>query len=173
MVNSMFEVGDYIVYGVNGVCKVEKVGPMETYSGDKNKLYYSLIPIYLTGSRIITPIDNQKVNMRHVISKEEANSLIKDMESCNEPIWIHDDRQREQLYKKAIKESDCKQLIKMIKALYLRRQLRIAEGKKSTAFDEKYSKLAEECLYGEFAIALDMEKNQVSDYISRCLNIAE
>ena len=45
-------------------------------------------------------------------------------------------------------------------------QSRIAEGKKITASDEKYFHLAEERLYGEFAIILGIERDQVREFIS-------
>lgn len=164
----MFEVGTYIVYGLNGVCKVEKIGPMESSSDLSEKLYYTLIPVYVTGSKIITPVDNNKVKMRPVMTRPEVMELINHIKEC-EPLWIQDDREREAIYKNAIKENNSMDLIRMIKALYLRKQSRLAEGKKATASDEKYFKLAEESLYGEFAVALEMEKNDVFDYITCCL----
>ena len=41
----------------------------------------------------------------------------------------------------------------------------IAEGKKVTAFDSKYYHIAEDSLYGELAISLEIEKDEVKDYI--------
>ena len=38
---------------------------------------------------------------------------------------------------------------------------------KNTARDELYLKLAEDFLYGEFAAALDVEKDEVEDLIGR------
>lgn len=165
----MFEVGDYIVYGLNGVCKVEKVGQIESSSGLSEKLYYTLLPVYVSGSRIITPVDNKKVKMRPIITKPEVMDLINNMKQC-EPLWIEDDREREETYKQAIKDSNSLALIRMINALYLRRESRLSEGKKATVSDEKYFKLAEESLYGEFAIALDMDRKDVNEYINFCIN---
>ena len=45
-------------------------------------------------------------------------------------------------------------------------QERIAEGKKVTASDERYFHMAEESLYGEFAIALGIEREEVKDFIA-------
>lgn len=164
----MFEVGDYIVYGLNGVCKVEEVGPMESSSDLSEKLYYTLLPVYILGSRIITPVDNKKVKMRPIITKPEVMELINNMKQC-EPLWIDADREREEIYRQAIKDTNSFALIRMIKALYLRKESRLAQGKKATASDEKYFKLAEESLYGEFAIALDMDRKDVNEYINFCL----
>lgn len=41
----------------------------------------------------------------------------------------------------------------------------MAAGKKVTTGDEKYLHLAESNLYGELAVALDMEQEQVKQFI--------
>ena len=53
----------------------------------------------------------------------------------------------------------------MIKCIYDRKQLRLSEGKKITATDEKYMHMAEDALYLELGTALNMEKGQVVEYI--------
>ena len=53
----------------------------------------------------------------------------------------------------------------MIKALYLRRQDRTRQGKKMTDLDERYFKTAEENLYSELALSLEMPREKVVDYI--------
>ena len=53
----------------------------------------------------------------------------------------------------------------MIKCIYFRKQIRLSEGKKVTAIDEKYMHMAEESLYWELGTALDIPKEQVLDYI--------
>ena len=65
-----------------------------------------------------------------------------------------------------MRKCDCRELIRIIKTIYYRMQSRIAEGKKITASDEKYFHLAEDRLYGEFAIILGMERDQVRDFIT-------
>lgn len=48
---------------------------------------------------------------------------------------------------------------------YHRKQLRISEGKKMTATDERYMHIAEDALYLELGTALNMDKEQVFEYI--------
>ena len=43
---------------------------------------------------------------------------------------------------------------------------RQSEGKKMTAADMKYIHIAEESLCGELAISLDMDKDEVKNYIA-------
>ena len=41
----MFEVGALVVYGSDGVCRVEKVGPLEMQGAQKGVDYYTLSPL--------------------------------------------------------------------------------------------------------------------------------
>ncbi|MDD2568140.1 MAG: CarD family transcriptional regulator [Clostridia bacterium] len=41
----MYQIGDLIVYGRNGVCRVENIGVLDVPSINKNQLYYTLSPI--------------------------------------------------------------------------------------------------------------------------------
>ncbi|SHK27301.1 transcriptional regulator, CarD family [Clostridium cavendishii DSM 21758] len=160
----MFKINDYVVYGGNGVCKVLGIGTPSINGADKERQYYRLKPIYENGSIIYTPVDNEKVVMRRIISKEEAKALINNITSM-EVLYFEDDKMRQEKYKEVMHTYDCMELIKIIKTSYLRKEERLAEGKRNTATDDKYLKMAEECLYGEFAIALDMPKDQVKDFI--------
>jgi len=161
----MFEIGDYIIYGSQGVCKVENIGPMNMGGIKTERLYYTLLPIYISGSKVYTPIDNEKVILRAVISKDEAMQLLKEIPKL-EQIDVTDEKSREQLYKDALASCDCRELVKIIKTLYLRKKERLEDGKKVTAVDERYFKMAEDSLYGELAIALGMERDEVETYIT-------
>ncbi len=160
----MFEVGEYIVYGSNGVCRVENIGPMELAGVSRDRLYYTLIPNGQKDGKIYTPVDNEKVVMRRVLSEEEARALIDEIKDMD-TIWVSDEKRRENIYKEVIHQCDSREWVKIIKTLYLRKRSRIAEGKKVTAVDERYLKIAEENLYGELAVALRMEKDGMADYI--------
>lgn len=168
----MFQVGDYIIYGMNGVCKVEEIGPMDLSGIDSDKLYYTLSPLYTKGSRVFTPVDNRKVVMRPVISKTDVCKLIdemKDMELIDEK----DDKRREAAYKEALKSCDCQEWIRIINTVKLRKEERLSQGKKMSACDERYLKQAQDSLFGEFALSLGLEKSEVEDYIEHRLSLKE
>ncbi len=156
----MIDVGDYIIYGINGVCKVENVGAVDVDGIPKDKMYYTLIPVYSKGNKIFTPMDNSKVFMRPVISKGEAWRLIEDIKDL-ETLLVIDDRRSEEAYKETLKKCDCREMAKLVKTLYLIRQSRIALGKKTTAGVDKHLIMAKESLFGELAISLEMDKNKV------------
>ncbi|MDE5779016.1 MAG: CarD family transcriptional regulator [Lachnospiraceae bacterium] len=168
----MYQVGDYIIYGMNGVCKVEEIGPMNLSGIDSDKLYYTLSPLYTKGSRVFTPVDNQKVVMRPVISKTDVCKLIDEMKDM-ELIEEKDDKRREAAYKEALKSCDCKEWIRIINSVKLRKEERLSQGKKMSACDERYLKQAQDSLFGEFALSLELEKSEVEDYIEHRLSLKE
>jgi CarD family transcriptional regulator len=147
------------------VCEVKEISKKTISSMIGEKLYYTLAPVYVKGSTIYSPVDNKKVTIRPVLTKNEAEELIDNMPQIKLLEQV-DEKKRELIYKDAIKSCDCKELIKIIKTLYKRRQDRIEDGKKFTAVDERYFNQAKGCLYGEIAIALDMKMDDVEDYIT-------
>lgn len=160
----MFEVGDYIIYGNNGVCRVDAIGPMNMAGVSKERPYYTLIPIYEKNSRLFTPVDNEKVIMRSVISKEEAYILLEEIKNIDY-LWIQDEKRREESYKEAFRKCDCRELVKIIKTIYIHKEERKAEGKKLPASDDRYFQIAEESLYGELAISFDMDREKVKEFV--------
>lgn len=165
----MFDIGDYVVYGHNGICQVEDITNPGFSGVDKEKKYYVLQPLHTKGSKIYSPVDNKKVLMRSVMSGEEAEKLIEEIPII-EVLWIGNEKMREESYKAAMLTCEPVEWVKIIKTLYLRGKDRIRQGKKITATDERYLKLAEESLYSELAFALNREKDEMEDYITRRIN---
>ncbi len=161
----MFRVGDLVQYGNSGVCQVQEI-VSEGISSVKDKLFYLLIPLGSKGSKIYTPVDNEKVVMRKIMTPDEIDSLVSRIADIPE-LGIPDERSREQQYKQAIHSGSCEEWIKIIKTLYLRKKKRAAQGKKITSTDERYMKSAEDRLYGEFSAALGKDREDVKSYISQ------
>lgn len=160
----MFKIGQQIIYGNTGVCIVDKIGPLDPASGMGDRVYYTLSPVYSKESTIYTPVDNQKIAMRPILTKEEAEALIAKIPEIEE-LWISDEKKREQDYKEALAKADCHELIRVIKTIYPRKQKRLAAGKKVTASDERYFNMSEDFLYKELAVSLDMDLEEVEKYV--------
>lgn len=159
----MFEKGEYIIYGNNGVCEVQDY--MQADKPDNHRIYYVLAPIRSKGSIIYSPVDNQKVFMRRVMTREEANELLRGIPEYEE-INIPEVRAQEQQYKEILQNCDCTDSIRLIKALYARKEQREAAGRKITAVDEKYLFLAKDSLLNELAIALEMNVDEVDKMLA-------
>ena len=158
----MFKVGDYVVYGNTGVCRIEDIGPLSIGSSDKD--YYTLVPVYGRNSRLYVVVDSDKVVIRPIMTKQESDALIDEMENID-TLWIGDEKKREEIYKETMKTCDCKAWVQILKTLYMRKMDRQAKGKKVTSSDERYLHLAEDNLYGELAFSLEMPKEKVGEFI--------
>ena len=161
---SLYKKGDYIVYDTTGVCLVKDITTIDLNDVPKDKLYYILEPVGTNGGKVITPVENNKSTMRYVLTKEEAYKLINDMKDLEE-LWVSDSKQREIKYKEALRTCDCREWVRMIKLLYMRREDRLHQGKKMTEMDERYMRKAKENLYGELSIPLGIPISEVEPFI--------
>ena len=162
---SVFEKGEYVVVGNKGVCAVEDVTTLNISGVDRKREYYILKPVYVQGSTVYVPVDSAKESMRRVLTREEAQQLIEDIPQIP-LITITNDKLLEQEYRGCMKTNCCEEWIKIIKTIYLRKQKRLEAGRKVTAIDAKYFRIAEDNLYGELAVALDIPRNEVETYIT-------
>lgn len=160
----MFKIGDYVAHYKQGICEVTNIGRLDISCSDKKKEYYTLKPLYDQAGTLYTPVSNEKNQIREVVTCEEAKKLIEEMPSID-TIWVADEKRREAFYKEALMKNECREWIAIIKTSYLRKMKRLASGKKSINVDEKYLNIAERFLYGELAVALDMKKEDVKNYI--------
>lgn len=165
----MFEIGEYIVHGRKGVCRVEDITHIDIMGANRKQLYYVLVPMKSMESKIFFPVDSDKVITRAILSKEEVENIINNIQKI-EPMWIDSERQREMIYKEAINSCDCVKLIGIIKTLYQRSKERVEQGKKITFVDDRYLKEAKDNLYNEFSIALNIDKDDVEKYINSHVN---
>ncbi len=164
----MFEKGEYIIYGSNGVCEVQDY--MNAAGETDNRTYYVLAPMRSKGSTIFSPVDNQKVLMRKVMTKEEARELLQGIPEY-EDMKIRDSRTQEQQYKEILQSCNSTDSLRLLKALYQRKRKREAAGRRITAVDEKYLFLARDCLLNELSIALDMDVDDVEKILADKIQI--
>ena len=162
----MYQAGDYVVYGINGVCRVQAVKPLQ---GGSDRLYYYLTPVHASNTVIYTPVDNEKVPIRLVLNQDEARRFLENIASI-EAMEDVAYKKREQQYKEAMKTCDCRQWVCVMKTAYGRRIQRMEEGKKATAADEKDFKAAKSNLVNEMEVVFDQDSAQVIEMLSSYLD---
>lgn len=161
---NMFNKGEYIIYGNMGICEIIDISTLDINGAPKDKLYYILKPINEDKSKVFTPVDNKKVTIRRIISKEDCENLLNDIPNIKE-LAVENEKLREKAYKECIRSCQCRQLISLIKTIYSRKEERLNQGKKLSATDEKYFKLAQNNLQTELAISLKVSIEDMEDYI--------
>ena len=157
----MFEVGDKIVYGENGVCTVEKIEPLAMSGASRDKLYYHLRPLIGSGT-YYAPVGSGAF-MRPVMTREEADALIDAMPGI-EPAICHDNRFNhvDAYYKELFRLHTCEALVAIVKGL----RCRISERKTRSSRAEATLKRARDMLHGELSVALDLPMGEVESYIT-------
>ena len=160
----MYSVGQYVVCGNKGVCTIEDITTLDISGVDKAKLYYILKPQYISASTVYVPVENA-ASLREVLTREQAEQLVSEIPDIS-PLKIPNEKMVEQEYRSCMRSNDSTEWIRVIKTIYVRRQKRLQAGRKATAVDGRYFKMAEDSLYGELAVALGVERNQVCAYIT-------
>ena len=161
----LFAAGDYVIYGRAGICQVKGVTTMEMEGVPKDRLYYVLRPDSKSDGTIYTPVDNMKQVLRPIMTRKEAEDLISSLPEIEE-LKIDNEKLREEKYKECMRSCDGTELFRIIKTIYTRRNNRIKCGKRVTAVDERYMKLAEDNLYSELSMLLGVPKERMVSYIS-------
>lgn len=169
----MFEKGTWVIYGNTGVCRIEDIGRFtDVPVSDTEKDYYKLISLR-NGGKIYIPVDTS-VFMRPVISSQEAHELISQMSEIAEIIC--DSKNQKTLnehYQAALQMHTCEELVRVIKSVYSKGQNSSSNGKKLGKTDQEYGKRAEELLYEELSVALDIPYDRVQSYIKQEIDKTE
>lgn len=162
----MFKKGDKVVYGKTGVCVIEDICEKEILRNQK-KLYYVLNPMFQQNNVIYAPTDSNKVFMRHIITRKQADELILQIPEIRKNIKSENAASED--YRTGLESHDCSGLIELTARIYEKKQI-AKENKKKLGFsDEKYMRLAEELLFGELAAALEIPYDEVTNYIEKRL----
>ena len=168
----MFEKGEYIVYGINGICRVEEICT-SPYDKNDTRTYYLLVPVHNPmGSTIYTPVDNQRIPMRRLMTVQEIDELIAQMPHL-ETLSVPVEKQRRELYRTTISQLRPQGYVSVIKTVHHRRETLTAAHKHVPVSDLEYGRLAKHLLYSECAHVLGIEEELVENYIEERLGKAE
>ena len=155
------QVNDYVIYGNAGICKVsDMIHP--DFVEDKTKMYYVLISENMENSVFYVPVEIAESKCRKIISKQDAETLIENAGQIGMEIAVKDNY-REQLYKEALREGNLERIIGILKNISMRKEKRKAAGKKITAIDDKYFRIADKTVCRELGFALNLTDDEVRE----------
>ena len=150
----MLKEGDLIMHETAGVCRVTGETTLDGLTG----VYYILCPLYMKDATFYTPRDNGKVKIRPIMTTVDSIKFQN----------FNDQKQRSN---EILKSGDSLQLASLTKSLYEEQSRRAKRGKKSSLNDSTLLKKAELLLFGELATALEIELDQVQDFIAEKLSV--
>ncbi len=157
----MYQVGELIIYGGSGVCRVESVSP----GAKDGRLYYTLCPLRQSCT-ITTPVDNPKVFTRPLISREEALELLKkagELEAT--PFCARVPRELTERYEALFKSYDCGVLLELFMSITLKAKMLREQKKRLGSVDENYLRRTEDFLFGELSVVLEVSPEEIRERI--------
>jgi len=157
----MFNIGEILIYR-NDLCEVMDIKHRGVEMGD----YYVIIPLHDKSLKIEIPTSNDNNNIRKLMTKEEIEKLINDIQNIP-PVECEDKRFIENKYKELMNNKNPIDLIRIIKTTYIKND-KIIDSKIAIK-NSNYFSLAEKYLYQEISIVLNMEYEDVKAYVINAL----
>ena len=160
----MYQPNEYIVYGSSGVCQITDLCRSPFLPNDE-RMYYVMKPISDTGTSVIyTPVDNEAVPTRRLLTSMQIDELIARIPSLG-LLEIEEEKRRKDVYKSALATVDPEMYIRLIKTVYQRRLLAKERKKRLPEMDNEYDSIARRCLYSELSLVLGIPYPEVEQYL--------
>ena len=164
----MFQIGDLLFYGTNGVCRVSEIcsSPFDT---SDTRSFYKLTPISEHSTLVIyTPVDNDKVVMRPLISKDDAEALISRLTEI-EKVIVPIEKHRKDAYREAIREGAPEGFVKILKTVRARHEIFRKTRRRVPDLDNDFEFTAKNCLYGELSTVLGIAREEIHRIVSEAI----
>ena len=160
----MFQKDDYVFYESEGICLVTDIlrSPLDGMPQDRD--YYLLRSIYSKNSVLYVPVDNDKIYMRAILKKEEAEKLVNEIPRLEE-ICEKDAKKLRATYVELLESHLPSNWVRILKTVRARLQSSIAKGQRISDTERNVAESAKRFLHSELALALNLEENEVEDYI--------
>ena len=159
----MFKKGDLVIYSTHGVCKIDDI--CEKTISYVTKSYYTLHPMNDKNLSISIPVDNNKVSILELLTKEEARTILESFKDDGVD-WIAVDKDRCEKYNEIIKKGDRVEIAKIANTLMKEKILLESNGKKFHEKDKKMLLGIQNLLFSELAFLLNTTSQEIEKKVS-------
>ncbi|MGG7143322.1 CarD family transcriptional regulator [Clostridium nigeriense] len=164
----MFKKGDLVIYSSHGVCKIDDV--CEKTISYVTKSYYTLHPMEDNKLSISIPVDNDKVSILELLTKEEAGTILESFKDEGVE-WINIDKDRSEKYSEIIKKGNRTEIAKIVNTLMKEKINLESNGKKFHEKDKKMLSGIQNILFSELAFLLNTTSQEIEKKVSGYINI--
>lgn len=167
-----YKIGEYVVYGSNGICQISDIKDMTLSPIIGKRNYYVLTQINSKAATIYVATDNEALcaKMRYVLSENEILDILHGAKE-NSISWIDDRKVRVQTFHSILHGDSHEDLLLMIRCIYLKSRELFENNKRLSDSDASVLHSAERIIKEEFAFALGIDGDKVGEYIRRELEI--
>ena len=169
----MFSTGDCVVYGTNGVCRIEEI-KAESFEGSVCD-YYVLRPLTEGSSTtIFIPVNRENLvsQMLPLLSRDKIHSLLEDFPlSCDE--WIENNKLRADSFREILSSGDRRRILRLIHTIRCHRESQEEKGRRLHVVDDTVLQKAESMILGEIACSLNITREEALSLILRAIEKKE
>ena len=160
----MYQTGEYVVYGIQGVCRV--IGTEKQLVNRKRIEYLVLEPLARGESRYYLPTQNPTAmkKLQPLLSRQEMDELMSSQEISRDR-WIREENLRKQYYRDLMSGGTRTAMLQMLRALYRHRNEQEAAGKKFHQCDDNFLRDAEKLLCSEISLVMECDAEQAKQYL--------
>ena len=166
-----FNVNDYVIYGKSGLCFIKEIKKMRMANGPLSE-YYILNSVSGNNVTIYVPCDKENLvaKMRRPLTKTEIDTILEDAKG-QQINWIDNNNERADYFKKITDSDNYRDWILLISCIHMKKTEKQANGKHLSSKDESTLKLLEKLIEDEFCYSMQLNSNQIGEYIREKLNI--
>ena len=161
----MYQVGQLVVYGIHGVCRISQI--QDRVVDRVSRRYLVLEPVNRSGSQYFVPMHNPAAmqKLSPLLSPEELTALLSS-ERVRTDCWIVDENRRKQFYRELSGSGSREKLAQTVYNLYLHRKRQKSCGKRLHICDENFLHDAEKILAGEIQAVLGYTNAEALEYLA-------
>lgn len=160
----MFEVGEKVMYSVNGVCEITDI--TEKVFGKTKIKYYVLKPVYNDKSTLFVPVENENLvsKMKKLWSSDKLDEVLDEI-SHKEVSWNSNDVARKEEFRNTISYGNVEDILVLLKLIWQQRCTQISKGRRLHISDEMYLRDAERMIKEGIATVIGISQDEVIPYI--------
>ena len=162
----MYAVGDAVLYGNNGICRISEITRMESCGTVDD--YYVLKPVSCGTTTVFVPLTSELLlsRMHPLLPPDELRDLLSRLDGAS-PIWVENENQRKTLFREIMNGGDRLAIFRVFVTLRNLRAEREKKGKHLRVSDERAYRETEHIFFDEASIVLGLSREEIAGYLDR------
>ena len=159
-----YKIGDHVMYGVSGACKIVEIGTLDFAGPDK--IYYSLKPVYDSRDTIYVLVTKDDEISRKVIGKKKAQEIVKQIREGGLKGQLPDRETCDNI----LQNADSLEVTNLIRQLRNVRAQNKKNHKGLNIADQKLLTYAERIVSSELAVAFTISMEDANAMLNSALD---
>ena len=160
----MYRVGDAVLYGSNGICRIREVTRMESCGMVDD--FHVLKPVSSEATTVFVPLGSEILlsRMHPLLSPAEMRELLDGLSDAA-PIWVENENQRKTLYREIMNSGDRSAVFRVYLTLRRLREEREKKGKHLRVSDERSYRETERIFFDELSLVLGWSREECETFL--------